>query len=170
MLITLGGLPGTGKTTVAKKIARKLSAVYLRIDSLEQALICAGIKQSDIGPAGYFAGHAIAADNLRLGLTVVADSVNSLRITRSAWHQVAFEAQVPCVNIEFICSDKEEHRQRVSSRIADIPGLQLPSWEDVITREYEPWDNKQVVIDTATHTVDQAVEAIIQLIKQFRHK
>ncbi|HMC44045.1 MAG TPA: AAA family ATPase, partial [Caballeronia sp.] len=36
MLIALGGLPGTGKTTVAQTLARKLAAVYLRIDTLEQ--------------------------------------------------------------------------------------------------------------------------------------
>lgn len=42
MLIAFGGLPGTGKTTVAQTLARKLAAVYLRIDSLEQALIASG--------------------------------------------------------------------------------------------------------------------------------
>jgi predicted kinase len=35
MLIAFGGLPGTGKTTVAQAVARKLAAVYLRIDTLE---------------------------------------------------------------------------------------------------------------------------------------
>ncbi len=38
MLIALGGLPGTGKTTIARELARQLGAVHLRIDSIEQAL------------------------------------------------------------------------------------------------------------------------------------
>jgi cytidylate kinase len=37
MLIIFGGLPGTGKTAIAQQLARELGAVYLRIDSMEQA-------------------------------------------------------------------------------------------------------------------------------------
>jgi predicted kinase len=55
MLIAFGGLPGTGKTTIAQALARKLAAVYLRIDTLEQALIASGDAGADIGPAGYLA-------------------------------------------------------------------------------------------------------------------
>jgi tRNA uridine 5-carbamoylmethylation protein Kti12 len=38
MLIVLSGLPGVGKTTIARELASSLKAVYLRIDSIEQAL------------------------------------------------------------------------------------------------------------------------------------
>jgi hypothetical protein len=38
MLIILGGLPGTAKTAIARELARQLGAVYLRIDSIEQAI------------------------------------------------------------------------------------------------------------------------------------
>ena len=35
MLTVLSGLPGVGKTTIARELARSLAAVYLRIDSIE---------------------------------------------------------------------------------------------------------------------------------------
>ena len=38
MLIVFSGLPGTGKTTIASDLATKTSAVYLRIDTIEQAI------------------------------------------------------------------------------------------------------------------------------------
>ena len=41
MLIVFGGLPGTGKTTVARALASRMGAVYLRIESLEHAFIAA---------------------------------------------------------------------------------------------------------------------------------
>jgi predicted kinase len=161
MLIAFGGLPGTGKTTVAQALARKLAAVYLRIDTLEQAFIASGSGQADIGPAGYLAGYAVAGDNLRLGLTVVADSVNSLHVTRSAWRNVALEAGVRILEVELICSDTTVHRSRVEARRADIAGHTLPTWKNVLERRYDPWESEHLVVDTAKVPVEQAVETII---------
>lgn len=162
MLIAFGGLPGTGKSTVAQLVARKLAAVYLRIDTLEQALMTCVNGRADIGPAGYLAAYAVAGDNLRLGLTVVADSVNSLHITRSAWKNVAFDAGVQIFEIELVCSDAVIHRQRVEGRQADIQAFQLPSWKTVLERQYEPWESANLVVDTARVSVDDAVGAIMQ--------
>ncbi|MCE5382318.1 AAA family ATPase, partial [Pectobacterium punjabense] len=39
MLIIFGGLPGTGKSTIARLLATRLNAVWLRIDTIEQLLI-----------------------------------------------------------------------------------------------------------------------------------
>jgi predicted kinase len=161
VLIAFGGLPGTGKTTIAQALARKLAAVYLRIDTLEQA-IKADSSHADAGAAGYLAAYAVASDNLRLGLTVVADSVNPLLITRNAWRNVASDACAKIYEIELVCSDTCMHRERVEDRTTDIPAFQLPTWESVLERQYEPWESEHVVIDTARLSVDQAVEAIMQ--------
>ena len=159
MLIIFAGLPGVGKTTIARELAEKLGAVYLRIDSIEQALRDSGAVIGPINDSGYQIAYALAGDNLRLGRTVVADSVNSLRITREAWREVAREAGVASVEIEIKCSDSDEHRRRVEGRASDIQGLEL-TWAEVMAREYEPWDREHLEIDTYDLSVEKSVALI----------
>ncbi|HEX3348735.1 MAG TPA: AAA family ATPase [Acetobacteraceae bacterium] len=160
-LIVFGGLPGTGKTTLARAVAAEWAAVYIRIDTLEQALRGSGVLAGGVGPAGYVLGYAIARDNLLLGRNVVADSVNPLEITRHAWREVATAAGAECVEIEVICSDAGEHRRRVETRDADISGHRLPTWQDVIEREYEPWTRTRLLVDTAGRSVAEALRTIL---------
>src|SRR5690348_14073521 len=104
MLIIFGGLPGTGKTTISKIIAKRLNAVYLRVDTIEQALINVdGYPDSLIvGSEGYLISYALARENLALGLNVVADSVNPIAITRQDWQQVAKQSKSDFIEIELI--------------------------------------------------------------------
>lgn len=108
MLYIFSGLPGSGKSTLAQRVARQFSAVYLRIDTIEQGLreLCS----FDVQGEGYRLAYRIAADNLRIGASVVADSCNPIELTRREWEQVARDAHAGYVNIEIRCSDMREHR------------------------------------------------------------
>jgi len=162
-LIVFGGLSGTGKTAIAREVACEVNAVYVRIDSIEQAIRDSGDRPID--DAGYRVAYVVAEDNLRMGCNVVADCVNPLRITREAWLEVADRAGARTVEVEIVCSDPQQHRQRVENRVSDIPGLKLPTWDEVISREYEPWQRRHIVIDTARHTVSDSVNQLLQLLR-----
>ncbi len=116
--------------------------------------------------AGYRVAYAQAADNLRIGNTVIADSVNPIALTRDAWLAVAASVPVLAIEIEITCSDANEHRRRVETRTADIPGMRLPTWDEVLSREYDPWDRDHTTIDTSARTVLDWVSAIRELISQ----
>jgi predicted kinase len=88
MLVIFSGLPGVGKTTIARSLARGLAAVHLRIDTIEYAIWVSGVA-SDVADAGYRVAWALAEDHLKLALTVVADSVNPWALTRQAWQGAA---------------------------------------------------------------------------------
>src|SRR5262245_34491511 len=162
MLIVLSGLPGVGKTTIARELAGRLGAVHVRIDSIEQALRNLG---REVTNEGYAVGQAVAADNLRLGRSVIADSVNPWPLTRDEWRAVAERAGVPSVDVEVICSDAVAHRRRVESRSPDISGHKLPTWEQVIERDYRPWDRDRIVIDTAHLDLQQSVEKLLAVVR-----
>lgn len=55
-----------------------------------------------------------------------------------ARREVAVGSEARVIEIEVICSDTIEHRHRVESRHTDIPGLALPSWQEVSAREFHP--------------------------------
>jgi predicted kinase len=164
MLIIFGGLPGTGKSMIASELARQLGAVYLRIDSIEQAIRDSGAVSRSLNDAGYRVGYAVAEDNLGFGRTVIADSVNPLQITRDAWIGVADRAQVRAVEVEVVCSDPEQHKRRVETLASDVEGLRLPTWQEVVSREYEPWDRPHIVIDTASQSVAENVKRIREML------
>lgn len=167
MLIAFAGLPGSGKTTIATALARQLKAVYLRIDTIDQALRSSGMLKGDPGPAGYIVAYAIAAENLRFGRIVVGDSVNPVQISRDSWREVADDAEVKLFEIEVICSDKAEHRRRVEHRRSEtsgpafIEGLKQPTWQEVVDREYAAWDRPPIVVDTAVGKVEDIVAELI---------
>src|SRR5262249_1633746 len=160
MLIVFAGLPGTGKTTIAQVAARRLRATYLRIDTIEQALRASGSLR-EVMAEGYAVAYRVAAENLRLGRTVIADSVNPIPETRESWVAVARDADVQAVEVEIVCSDRDEPRSRVETRSSDIAGLSLPSWDAVTKREYHPWTRPRLVIDTAGKPVEACVDELI---------
>jgi predicted kinase len=122
ILIVFGGLPGTGKTTISRDLAASLNAVYLRIDTIEQAIRSSpGVNQT-INEEGYRVAYAVAEDNLRLGRTVISDSVNPVQANRDAWMEVGRRTNSSFLEVEVVCSDADSHRRRVETLCDSLVG------------------------------------------------
>lgn len=159
-LYIFSGLPGAGKSTLAKHLAQAQQAQWLRVDSIEQTLKDKGLQ--DFYDAGYHVAFAIARDNLKLGLSVVADSSNPIEESRTAWREVAHSANCSYQEIEIICSDRQEHQHRVETRKSEVANLKLPTWKDVTARHYQPWLTPVIQIDTAGKTISQTFTELIE--------
>ncbi|MEM8880149.1 MAG: AAA family ATPase [Pseudomonadota bacterium] len=169
VLICLAGLPGVGKTTLARRLAQERKAVFLRVDSVEAAMKNSTLRIRRAEDAGYLALVALAKDNLGLGLDVVADTVNPAEFTRQIWAEAAEAVGAQRIDIEVICSDKAQHRQRVEARKSDLKGGIVPDWQAVLDRAYAPWQSDRIIVDTSTQSPSEcAALALREIAEQER--
>lgn len=159
ILYIFAGLPASGKSTLAKRLATYTGAAYLRIDTIEQGIrdLCNYVIEGE----GYRLAYRIAEDNLNVGISVIADSCNPIELTRDEWNAVATKTGSAFVDIEVICSDKEEHMERVNTRTTEVQNLALPSWAGVVDREYHDWTRERIVIDTSNISESEAFDLLI---------
>lgn len=166
-LYNFSGLPGVGKSTLAKLLAKEKSCAYLRIDTIEKGMI--ELCSFDPKGEGYAMAHLLAQDNLGLGISVVADCCNPWKLTREGWENLAIENMAHCINIEIVCSDADEHKGRVEKRYEKEPNHN-PNWEKVINRDYRPWHKDILKFDTAHLGKEEAFRKFLSQLEGYQKK
>lgn len=166
-LIILAGLPGTGKTTLARKLSIKLNYFYLRVDCIEAPFSIYNPKAGENGE-GYEALINLAYENLLLGHNVIIDTVNPLHISRRMFNQLKERSKSATVQFELKIKNSEIHKNRVEKRTPDIDGLKIPTWEDVIKREYEEWNQEldEKRFEIWTDDMENAFETCLKVISE----
>lgn len=141
-LVILAGLPGTGKTTLARLLSKEFSLVYLRVDCIE-APFSAYNSNAGAEGEGYQALINIAKENLNLGHSVIIDTVNPLHLTRAMFMCLSKETNAETFQFELKIKNTLLHKKRVEERKSDISNHKVPTWQDVLNHEYEKWDENQ---------------------------
>jgi predicted kinase len=153
MLIEFGGLPGTGKSTLAGRLAERSGAVWLRIDEIEGAMRRNGLTAAQTGVTAYSIAHDLAAGHLRRGLTVIADAVNPVAAARLGWRDLAESVRARHVVIETSCPERDR-LARIARREPD--GL-VPLTADA----YEPRADDRLRVDT-TRPLEECRAAVVR--------
>jgi len=151
VLAVFAGLPGVGKSTLARRVGAALPAPVLPVDPVDRVLWRYEVTEPHPGIAAYGVVAALAEVQLDLGLSVIVDAVNPVAPARQLWHDLAGRAGAPLRVVEVCCGDDDEHRRRVERRRAADAGRGIPTWEQVVARsaEYEPYIGPRLVVDTA---------------------
>jgi predicted kinase len=171
-LIIMGGLPGSGKSTVAGALATRLGIAILSTDVMDGALRRSGYDGASTGISAYVVAEALAREQLRHGRSVIVDAVNPRDMARQIWRELARQAGAELKVIECVCKDETLLRRRVETRQRDIPGLPALSWPHVLRRKanYDIWSDPRLTLETdeaeAQALVDTALEFLGQDLSQ----
>lgn len=84
VLVVVGGLPASGKSTICRELAVGHRLAWLRVDRIEDAIARSTAPGQPVGTAGYAVAYAVAEEQLRCGVDVVVECVNPLPETRDA--------------------------------------------------------------------------------------
>ncbi len=139
-LIIFSGLPGTGKSTLAKRLARELQYPLLCIDDV------IGDIPENAGIPFWDSRVAVLLDvvntQLELGLNVIAESV-FMNMDRHHAQELARKQNVRFLPIYVFLSDETVWKERVTNRFADLKHPDVATWERIQHqrqrfREWEP--------------------------------
>lgn len=171
-LILIGGLSGTGKTTLAVRLAQRLGAAVVRSDEVRQEVAAEieprpgfgrGRFAPEITDRTYTAMAEKAGALLRAGATVIADATFSKTAQRDDFAGAAHAAGAKM--IEFECTAPAEvaalrmERRRIEGQDLSeaTPAIQVEQW-----RNYEP-PEVTLRLDTTHSPEDVVSQALAHL-------
>jgi predicted kinase len=156
-LIVFGGLSGTGKTTLARAVARERAAVYLDKDTIKDETLRLG-RELKIEGAVQLSGALsysllipLAKDNLTLGLSVLLDTPAGHKIFQDGVEELVRDTKVELKLIECITTDESMLRQRIEDRTESVAEYRTKDWEALqqARARLERLSGPRLVVDTA---------------------
>ncbi|WP_199043898.1 AAA family ATPase [Glycomyces salinus] len=153
-IIAFTGLPGTGKSTLAERLAREAATPAFAGDWLMGAIKPHGVFR-EMDRHTYLSLYyglleTLVSRQLQLGQSAITDCLIDDRIAER-WRRMAAEHSAELRVVECVCGDTKLHRSRVEGRTRGIPGWHEIEWDHVerMRDEYPPLTVERIVVDAA---------------------
>jgi predicted kinase len=184
LLLLLGGLPASGKSTLARALAGRLALVPLNSDVVRKqraglaptARGGTGHGSGLYGPAATEATYAALVDTARewlgRGMSVALDASFRQAGHRARAVAMAEALGVPWLAVECVCAP-DVARARLAARARDATAVSDADWAVYaqLAREWEPWTElppaRHRVVDTA-RGLEAAVGAVLAAASDLR--
>ncbi len=147
-LIVIGGLPGTGKSTLANALSKKMNVPVFSKDELEAAVARKGLASNkDMNGVGYEIMEALSKRQHENENSAIFDFIASRSRVEELWPNLL---ENEFKYIECICSSQEIHKERIDVRERNIPGWYELTWKDILSiqNNYQPLKPESLVLDS----------------------
>jgi len=162
-LVIFSGLPGTGKSTLADKLAREQRWPLLRIDDV------VGEVPEDPTVAFWDSKVAIllglTQTQLELGLSVIVDSV-FMNMDRNHAQELARKHQARFRPIFVFVSDENVWKKRVTTRSQELNHKDVATWERIQHQRerFRKWDADTALFIDSLEPVDANYASVLHFV------
>ncbi|MGQ9888666.1 MAG: AAA family ATPase [Aggregatilineales bacterium] len=148
-LILFAGLPGGGKTTLARLVAQKLRLPTFSKDRVQRVLRDHHLAAENTGD-GYYIILDMADEQLGLGVSAILDATFPLDHFRTVASEIAARHSARFCAFYCFCSDDGVWQRRMEQRVQYVPGWRPVGWDDVLRMRayYQPWGANAVPVDS----------------------
>ncbi|MCP3881775.1 MAG: ATP-binding protein [Sulfitobacter sp.] len=182
-MIQMAGAPGTGKTTLARGLARYFAAAVIDLDVVKTACLDSGVAWQLAGASAYESLYELCRDNLTY-VPVIVDAPSYYEILPIRLSEIAAQAQATHVFVECVCDDLAEvdrrlrNRARLRSQMPSVNGTpqDAPPYVDNeghpeivhLRPTYRP-DKNLIVVDTSSDlSVTAHISTVVEQVETLR--
>jgi predicted kinase len=162
-LVIFSGLPGTGKSTLANRLARELRWPLLRIDDV------VGDVPENAGMDFWDSRVQVLLElceaQLQLGINVIADSVF---MNKDRYHAeaIAREQNALFRPIHTFMSDEQVWEERVTRRVIELNNPAVSTWEQIQhqRQHFRTWQPETALFVDGVQPVEQNYTDVLHFV------
>jgi len=169
MIILFAGLPATGKSTLAKQVAKSIKGVVLRTDKIRKQLLEEPKYTEEEKKLIYNVTFLIAEYLASAGVNVILDGTFYKRELRHRVYEIARKTGAKLYIIE-CCAPERIIKERMDrrKRRASLSDADFEVYRK-IAEQFEPIRREHIVVDTS-HDLKENLREILSRIKTAQHK
>jgi predicted kinase len=168
VLVMLCGLPGSGKSHLARSLAEVLPFVIVESDQVRKLLFPECDYSGEESRWVHRTCHALMTKLLRKGVRVIYDATNLHERHRELVYRLADGEEVKLIIVKAVAPEEVAYERLQSRREGDVDveGVSDADWEVYrrMERKVEPIGRNYVVVDTS-QDLSPAITKLLRLMK-----
>ena len=170
VLLMLSGLPGAGKTYLARRILQRVPFVMLESDRVRKALFPEPTYEGWESSLVHRACHIVAERLLKRGVGVLYDATNLVKFHRRFAYRIASKLRVQLVVVRVVAPPEViRERLRLREENPDPNDASDADWAiyERMAPQEEPIERDHLVVDTSKD-IDEAVAKVLRQLRRLR--